>query len=126
MRELNHAVADVKMNEPSLETELMNKYYQSKLDKSIVFTTEEKNFIRDSGPVKVGYFDGYYPFVYEEDGECRGLTREMMESVASITGLSLQWVRIQDPDHASQSLLDGTIDVMAYCVHTKEETGGTC
>lgn len=123
MRELNYAVADVKMNEPDLETELMNKYYQSKLDKSIVFTTEEKEYIRGSGPVKVGYFDGYYPFVYEEEGECRGLTRDLMESVASMTGLSLQWVRIQDPEHASQSLLDGTIDVMSYCVHTREEAG---
>lgn len=123
MRELNYAIADVKMNEPSLETELMNNYYQSKLDKSIVFTTEEKEYIQNVGPVKVGYFDGYYPFVYEEEGECRGLTRDLMESVASMTGLTLQWVRIQNPEQASQSLLDGTIDVMSYCVHTKEETG---
>lgn len=123
MRELNYAIADMKMNEPGLETELMNKYYQSKLDKSIVFTTEEKEFIQTAEPVKVGYFGGYYPFIYEEDGECRGLTREMLESAASITGLSLQWVRIQDPDHASQSLMDGTIDVMSYCVHSDEETG---
>lgn len=123
MRELNYAIADVKMNEPSLETQLMNKYYQSKLDKSIVFTTEEKEFIRNAGPVEVGYFDGYYPFVYEENGECRGLTRELLESVAAVAGLSLEWVRIEDPQHASQALLDGTIDVMSYCVHTKEETG---
>lgn len=123
MRELNYAIADVKMNEASLETNLMNKYYQSRLDKSIVFTTEEKEFIRNSGPVVVGYFDGYYPFVYEENGECRGLTRELLESTASFAGLSLEWRRIEDPQHASQALLDGTIDVMSYCVHTDEETG---
>lgn len=123
MRELNYAIADMKMNEPSLETQLMNKYYQSKLDKSIVFTTEEKEFIRNAGPVVVGYFDGYYPFVYEENGECRGLTRELLESAASFAGLSLEWRRIEDPHHASQALVDGTIDVMSYCVHTKEEAG---
>ena len=58
MRELNYAIADMKMNEPGLETQLMNKYYQSRLDKSIVFTTDEKNFIAQAGPITVGYFDG--------------------------------------------------------------------
>lgn len=124
MRELNYAIADVKMNEPSLETQLMNKYYQSKLDKSVVFTTEEKEFIQSTGPVTVGYFDGYYPFVYEEDGACQGLTRDLLENTAALAGLSLEWVRVEDPQHASQALVDGTIDVMSYCVHTKEETGG--
>lgn len=123
MRELNYAIADVKMNEASLETQLMNKYYQSRLDKSIVFTTDEKEFIRNSGPVVAGYFDGYYPFVYEEDGVCKGLTRELLENAASMAGLSLQWHRVESPKDASQALVDGTIDVMSYCVHTKEEVG---
>lgn len=123
MRELNYAIADLKMNEPGLETQLMNKYYHSKLDKSIVFTTDEKEFIRRSGPVTVGYFDGYYPFVYEEEGTCSGLTRELLENAAGMAGLTLQWRRIEDPSHASRALVDGTIDVMSYCVHTKEEAG---
>ena len=37
MRELNQAIADMKMNEPALETELMNRFFQSRLDKTIVF-----------------------------------------------------------------------------------------
>lgn len=123
MRELNYAIADLKMNEPELETQLMNKYYQSKLDKSIVFTTDEKEFIANSGPVVVGYFDGYYPFVYEEGGTCRGLTRELLENAAGIAGLSLQWHKIEDPSQASEALVNGTIDVMSYCVHTEEEAG---
>lgn len=123
MRELNYAIADVKMNEADLETRLMNKYYQSRLDKSIVFTTGEKEFIRDSGPVVAGYFDSYYPFIYEEDGVCKGLTRELLENAAAVAGLSLQWRRIESPKDASQALVDGTIDVMSYCVHTKEEVG---
>lgn len=123
MRELNHAVADVKMNEPTLETELINKYYQSRLDKTIVFTTREKEYIQNTDTVKVGYFDGYYPFVYEERGDCAGLTREMLESTAGLVGLNLEWKRITSPDHASQSLRDGEIDVMSYCIHTEEEAG---
>ena len=67
MRELNQAVADLKISRPELETELMNKFYQSRLDKTVVFTTEEKNYIAGTGTVTVGYLDGYYPFSYEED-----------------------------------------------------------
>ena len=68
-RELNQAIADLKINRPELETELMNKYYQSRLDKTIVFTTEEKTYIRRADAIAVGYLDGYYPFSYEKDGE---------------------------------------------------------
>ena len=123
MRELNYAIADIKMNEPELESKLMNAFFQSRLDKSIVFTTEEKKFIDGAEPVVVGYFDGYYPFIYEEEGECKGLTRELLENAMSVAGLTLRWQRVEDPEHASEALMDGSIDVMSYCVHTKEEAG---
>lgn len=122
MRELNYAIADIKMNEPELETTLMNRFYQSRLDKSIVFTTDEKEFIANADPVVVGYFGDYYPFVYEEEGVCKGLTRELLENAAGVAGLTLQWKKIEDPKHASEALSTGVIDVMSYCVHTKEET----
>lgn len=121
MRELNHAIADMKMNEPELETKLMNKFYQSRLDKTIVFTTAEKEFLRHSGPITVGYFDCYYPFVYEDEGNCAGLTYDMLENTAGLVGLNLEWKKIEDPNHASQALIDGEIDLMFYCVHTNEE-----
>lgn len=47
MRELNQAIADLKMNNPGLETRLMNEFYQSRLDKTIVFTTDEKIYFRN-------------------------------------------------------------------------------
>jgi len=121
MRELNHAIADLKMNEPELESRLMNRFYQSRLDKSIVFSTEEKNYIANAGSLVVGYFDSYYPFVYEEEGVCKGLAREILESAASVTGLSLQWKRVGTPEEASKALADGTIDIMSYCVHKDSE-----
>lgn len=123
MRELNQAIVDMKMNEPALETELMNKFYQSRLDKTIIFTTGEKEYIANAAPVVIGYFDGYYPFIYDEQGACAGLTRDLLENAAALTGLTLQWKKLDSPEHASQSLADGSIDVMSYCVHSNEETG---
>ena len=46
-REMNQAIADLKISQPELETKLMNQFYQSKLDKTVVFTTEEKSYIAD-------------------------------------------------------------------------------
>ena len=69
----------------------------------------------------MGYFDHYYPFVYEEEGTCRGLTRDLLENTAALTGLRLQWKRIDSPAEASRALEDGTIDVMSYCIHSEEE-----
>lgn len=42
MRELNQGIADVKMNRPELENELTVKYYDSRLDQTILLTGEEK------------------------------------------------------------------------------------
>ncbi len=121
MRELNYAIADLKMNNPELETKLMNEFYQSRLDKTIVFTTEEKNYISQANRVVVGYFDGYYPFLYKENGECRGLTREIMEGAAAVAGLTLSWHEVQNPLEAHEALKDGTIDILSYCTHTDKE-----
>ncbi len=121
IRELNQAIADLKMNQPELETRLMNKYYQSRLDKTIVFTTEEKKYLEETDQINVGYFDGYYPFLYEEDGECKGLTRELLEGPAAIMGLTVSWQKIENPMEASEALKNGSIDVMSYCIHTEGE-----
>lgn len=121
IRELDQAVADLKMNRPELETKLMNEFYQSKLDKTVVFTTEEKNYIADAGRVTVGYLDGHYPFSYEEDESCKGLTRELLEGVAGVAGLRLSWQKVESPKAAREALQDGTIDILSYSTDTKEE-----
>ena len=46
LRELNQGIGDVKMNRPELENELMVKYYDSRLDHTILLTSEEKDYMR--------------------------------------------------------------------------------
>lgn len=123
IRELNYAIADLKLNSPELEARLMNKYYQSRLDKSIVFTTEEKKYVSEAGNVTVGYFDGYYPFLYKEGGECKGLTRDLLDGIAAVAGLTLSWYEFENPDMAHEALKNGTIDILSYCTHTDKELG---
>lgn len=121
LRELNQAIADLKMNRPELETELMNEFYQSRLDKTVVLSTDEKEYIADVVTVTAGYLDSYYPFSYEEDGECRGLTRELLESALNTTGLLIRYKKFDSPEDAREALSNGTVDILTYCTESKEE-----
>lgn len=123
LRELNQAVADLKINQPQLDTDLMNKYFQSRLDKTVVFTTEEKEYLDEGHTVVVGYLDGYYPFSYEEEGECRGLTRRMLESGAASYGLNFTYRKMETLREAELELQRGNIDIIGYCTDSAETLG---
>ena len=113
VRELNKAIVDLKMNQPELETELMNKYYYDKFDKAVILSTDEKIYLQEKKTLKVGYLDNYYPFSYVEDGEFKGLTREILESSLSITGLELEYVLISNRLEARTALMNNQIDIFA-------------
>lgn len=114
--ELNHAIVDLKMSQPELETVLMNQYYYDRFDKAVLFTTEEKQYLTDKKVLRVGYLDNYYPFSYDEDGEFKGLTRELLESGLGITGIELEYVLLSDKRAASQALANGEIDIFSYSI----------
>lgn len=121
LRELNQAIADLKISRPELETELMNKFYQSRLDKTVVFTTEEKAYIAEKEELIVGYLDGYYPFSYEENGECRGLARDLLDAELDLAGFAIQYKKYDSPQEARKALENGEVDLLSYCTDTKEE-----
>lgn len=118
MRELNQGIADVKMNRPELENELMVKYYDSRLDQTILLTNEEKQYIKETKNLTVGYLDGFYPFSYEADGVYQGLSRQVLEEVSVATGLNFTYVKFKDMQEAERALTEGTVDFLAYCDKT--------
>lgn len=121
LRELNQAIADLKISSPELETDLMNKFYQSRLDKTVVFTTEEKSYIADKKVISVGYLDGYYPFSYEKNGECQGIARELLDAELGFSGLEIQYKKCDSPHEAKKALESGEVDILSYCTDTKDE-----
>lgn len=116
LRELNQGIADLKMNRPELENELMVKYYDSRLDQTILLTGEEKQYIEEKQTLTVGWIDGCYPFSYAgEEGEPNGLTMRVLEEVGVSTGLSFDYVKMGNMDAAKKALAEGRIDVISYC-----------
>lgn len=119
MRELNQAIADLKINQPELEATLMNTYYYNKFDKSALLTVEEKAYLADTPALKVGYLDGHYPFSYVEEDQFRGLSMEMMSGLAMV-GPRLKYIGLRDEWEAKTALADGTIDILLYCTDPPE------
>ncbi len=116
LRELNQGIADVRMNRPELENELMVKYYDSRLDHTILLTSEEKDYIDRTKTLTVGCPDGYYPFSYlDEEGEYRGLIPQMLEEISESTGLGFHYVQVKDVEEAKRKLAEGSVDVIGYC-----------
>ena len=115
MRELNQGIADLKMNRPGLENELMVKYYDSRLDQTILLTNSEKQYIAERGTLTVGYLDGYYPFSYENEGTYMGLSRQVLEEVSVSTGILFNYVRLESMEDAKRALKSGNIDILSYC-----------
>ncbi len=124
MRELNQAIADLKMNQPELEAELMNRFYYSRFDKAALLTTEEKEYLADADLLRVGYPDGFYPFSYTEDGEFKGLSREMLEGSIAMTGQKLEYVELADMAAARKALQDGNVDILVYSADSREVLSG--
>lgn len=114
MRELNQAIVDLKMNQPELETELMNKFFYNRFDKDVLLTTEEKDYLMEKGTLRVAYLDNYYPFSYVEENEFKGLTRELLESGLSITGLNLEYKLYANGNEAMAAVQSGEADIFAY------------
>ncbi|MBD5520488.1 MAG: EAL domain-containing protein [Lachnospiraceae bacterium] len=118
IRELNQGIADLKMNRPGLENELMVKHYDNRLDQTILLTNSEKQYIAEKGTLTVGYLDGYYPFSYENDGVYTGLSKQMLEEVSVSTGILFNYVKLENMEDAKKALKTGSIDILSYCGET--------
>ncbi len=121
LRELNQAVADLKIDSPDLESELINKFFQSRLDKTNLLTLEEKEYIQSQKTITVGYLDGYYPFSYEKDGEFCGLAREMLQECIEAAGLKLEYKKLEHEQDAEAALKNGTVQLLSYYTCTNPE-----
>lgn len=120
MMELNQTIADLKLNYPILESTLLYEFYQSKLDQSIVLSTEEKNYIQEKGTLKVGYLDGFYPFSYEKDGRLEGLCKAVIDDLAYVTGFSVEYIKMDSVTDAEKALTKKKIDILCYSALTEE------
>ncbi|MDI9244002.1 transporter substrate-binding domain-containing protein [Marinobacter sp. CHS3-4] len=76
-------------------------------------------YVSRLGPVRVGFMQDYSPFSFRDAGTLQGLSVDLMNRIADLTGLRIipvsgQWSELYP------ALVDGNIDVMANMSRTEE------
>ena len=80
-------------------------------------STEEKNWLSDYGPIRVGYQDGYQPFCTEDKktGELTGALKDFLEDASSclrIINFDFEATACPFAAAAMEALNNGEVDCM--------------
>lgn len=102
--------ADMKLVERDLKVGTGTSILQNYV---VNFSQTEKDFLENTGKLKVGYLTNLAPFQYQKDGEFAGVTRDMCEAVAENTGLEMEYVPYENTQAMVDGLKAGEIDMIA-------------
>lgn len=89
MDKLNDALEQIKIENPSIETDLTEKYYgDGRISSTPLFTREESEFIKNAEPITVKLMLGSKPLSYLENGEPAGIFVDYLKLLSEKSGLS--------------------------------------
>jgi diguanylate cyclase (GGDEF)-like protein len=94
LRQLNDAIFKIKENNPYFDYELEKKYFKFNESTVPIFTGEEKEYIKNSGVLKVVYDPAWAPLEYfdEDSGTFKGINADLLELIGKITGLKFSYI----------------------------------
>lgn len=112
--ELNLAQEQLRLDNPQIEMQLLNKYYASFEQASIGFTREELKYIERSDVVNVLCTESMKPIQYydETSGEFMGVTTDILKWISSYSGLKFNFVRSGDYEHADELIRTDAVAVL--------------
>ena len=115
VRRMNAAIADIDSADPYFSTTLYERYFGSGQGENLFLSDDERAFVDQLDPLRVGVQLNKAPFMYreEETGELRGISLDLLSSVAQATGLEFQWVPAEDQAEMDRLLAGGEIDLVA-------------
>lgn len=119
-------------NDPSIKTGVdaaqahihtNNRYYEMSLDKeyfddvqnSQAFSKAEQEYIVKLGSINLGYVSNQDPVSYEDTntGEFAGMTRDIVDKIAEISGLSIQYIPLPPGKVSYDYLTENKIGLIA-------------
>ncbi len=108
LHELNMGIDALKMDFPSLEQELVNRYYGERREN---FKAEEQAFINGGQTIKVGFYNDTRPLAYVNDeGEYDGIYIQILKAVGKRSGISLEFCPMDRSMYWKELILNGEID----------------
>lgn len=110
--ELNTAMSQVQNTYPTLLDELLVDYYP--IYELQFFTREEMEYIENqTEPLRVAYVVDRMPLSFmDENGELDGISREIFDQIAEISGLKFEYVALPTGSITYEFLLEHNIDLI--------------
>lgn len=91
------------------------------LDRETVFTQEELEYIENCGTLKVGYVQDRMPVSFkDENGEMSGISRDIFDRIAEISGLDFEYAAIPEGNVTYTVLLDMGLDLITSVEYNEE------
>ena len=91
MDELDDAMTDLRLDDPTFENILFNKYFSS--FSNVQFTQEELDYIGALPEIAVGFVTNQAPLSYEAaDSSFAGIAEDILNRVSQISGLQFRYV----------------------------------
>ena len=112
LEQLNRAIFDIKIKTPNFENELADKYYGNY--NHTPFTKDELDYIAQADPFIVACLGNTAPVSYADPntGEIKGITREILERISTISGLKFQYAALPEGKITGEFLRDHDIDLL--------------
>ena len=116
LTELNAAMNRIQVENHNYQQQLYEKYLKA-FGYNYYLSTEEKNWLSDHGPIRVGYQDGYQPFCAadKKTGELTGALKDFLEDASScLRNMNLDFEATAYPSAAAamEALNNGEVDCM--------------
>ena len=116
LTELNAAMNRIQEENHNYQQQLYEKYLKA-FGYNYYLSTEEKNWLSDHGPIRVGYQDGYQPFCAadKKTGELTGALKDFLEDASScLRNMNLDFEATAYPSAAAamEALNNGEVDCM--------------
>lgn len=126
MEQLNHAVENIRKENPYFNGDLYREYYSTSYENLIGLTREEADCIKEIGIFKVAIWKDFYPICYidKNSGEYRGIYGDLWNRIASYAGIQAEFIQVSSYEEALQELEKGKVDIISsmYQSNQKKET----
>lgn len=120
LQELNSAQSRIKSQDRFFDYRLYEKHYGFSESNRLVLTQAERNALDNSPPMRVAFVHGWRPLAYLIENETHGIVADLLSSVASSSGLRMQYVNATSHEDAVKLIRSGQADTIAFIVLNNE------
>lgn len=109
---IDEALARIDAVEPAFRQQLFEAYFAA-LGGTFVLSDEERAYVESAGPVRVGVLTDQPPYQYEEDGQLKGISVQLLDAVAEKTGLTFEYIPVANVTELDALCASGEVTMAA-------------